>query len=380
MNNILITLKKDLRSTLRDTKSLSMMLMMPFLIPVVVLLFGYGFNQMANTEPNDIIVAVNYLVTEEKQAIFDELDLNVLEKSEEDLLQAYEDGEISAYVLFSDGQYSIYHNPNNQDSVIAAMELASYLEAYSNHLGANYLISRGIDPERVFHLVSYELEELESNNIIINTLISLAFTFTIISITTTAITSATDAIAGEKEKGTLETILTFPVNSSELIIGKYIANFLVSLVTMVLCIVLSLIALQFAISTFEVFEEVTMLLNTETLLLSFIILAGYTLLISGATIAIASYSKTFKEAQSALQPLAFIPMLPMFMSIAGVELTLLIAAIPGIGQAMLLEQLFVGNVDILYVIVMLISNLIFLVIVLNYIIKLYKSEKVLFSL
>ena len=56
----------------------------------------------------------------------------------------------------------------------------------------------------------------------------------------TAIVVATDATSGEKERGTLETILTFPVRSSELILGKYIAStllaFIVGLISYLLTI------------------------------------------------------------------------------------------------------------------------------------------------
>ena len=44
----------------------------------------------------------------------------------------------------------------------------------------------------------------------------------------TAIVVATDATSGEKERGTLETILTFPVKSTEFVAGKYLATALLS--------------------------------------------------------------------------------------------------------------------------------------------------------
>ena len=51
----------------------------------------------------------------------------------------------------------------------------------------------------------------------------MAITFTIMAITLSCIYTSTDTTAGEKERGTLETILTFPISRKELIFGKYLA-------------------------------------------------------------------------------------------------------------------------------------------------------------
>ena len=377
-NKTIITLIKDLRSMLRDKKSLTMMLVMPLLIPLVIFIISYGFELMLNPDEDaTYYVGVTYDIT-----IFEEMPDNIVIKhmEEDELEEAYKAGEIKAYVVLRDEVYYIYHNPNNQDSHMAAFFLTNYLEAVSQHLGEQYLINEGIDPSLVFNLISFELEQIEPVNFFVNQIVLMAFTFTIISIATTSITSATDAIAGEKEKGTLETLLTFPIKSKQLITGKYFANFVACIITAIICVVLALISLGIVQNMFTIYDDVVVVMNAYTLFLCVVVLITFSLLISGATIAIASYSKTFKEAQSALTPLSMVPIIPMFLGIVGVEMSSFIAAIPMIGQTMLLNEIFTGNVTLVHFVIMLVSNIIFVTLILRYIVRLYRSEKILFSL
>ena len=102
------------------------------------------------------------------------------------------------------------------------------------------------------------------------------------------------------------------------------------------------------------------------------------LIIAGLCIAIASRSKSFKEAQSALQPIQFLVLVPLLLPMAGVETNFLISIIPMVGQGMLLNDLFGNGVTYLNVISMFISSIIFIVLIILIISKQYKSEKVLF--
>ena len=378
-NKTLITLKKDLRSMIRDKKSLMMMLAMPIIIPIVIFTFSYGFENMLNPDEDiNLMVGVSSEVT-----IFENMPLEniiIAQMDEDELYASYKNGDIKAYIKLEDDIHRIYYNPNNQDSAMTAIAITNYIDAYSKSLGIEHLISEGIDPALVFDLIAYELEEAEPVNMFVNQIVLMAFTFAIMSITMTAVTSATDAIAGEKEKGTLETLLTFPINSKELIAGKYIANFIACIVTAIICILLALGSLAIVQSIFSIYDEIVVVMDASTFLLCAIVLIAYSLLISGATIAIASYSKTFKEAQSALTPLSMVPIIPIFLGFMGIEMTYLISAIPIIGQTMLLNEIFAGNISSMHVWIMLISNVIFVVLILGYIVRLYKSEKVLFSL
>ena len=111
-----------------------------------------------------------------------------------------------------------------------------------------------------------------------------------------------------------------------------------------------------------------------------IIIIAYSIMISGLCIAVASMSKTFKEAQSALTPLTFISFFPgMIVFLINIPNNALLSIIPFINFSMNFTDVANGNINILYLTLMFISTILIIVLVIYYIIKQYKSEKVLFS-
>jgi ABC-type Na+ efflux pump permease subunit len=109
-----------------------------------------------------------------------------------------------------------------------------------------------------------------------------------------------------------------------------------------------------------------------------IIICAVSLIVSGLSIAIGSKAKSFKEAQSALQPIQFLGMIPLFLPMFEVENTIIISMIPLVGQGMLLNELFSVGVNYINVICSFVSSIVFIILVISIISKQYKSEKVLF--
>ena len=107
---------------------------------------------------------------------------------------------------------------------------------------------------------------------------------------------------------------------------------------------------------------------------------SYSLFISGACIAISSFSKTYKEAQSALTPLNMAPMIPIFFYLFGVVMNPMLSLIPVVSHTLLINDIIIGNANIYNIIVMFASTIIYVILIIYYITKQYKSEKILFSL
>ena len=111
-----------------------------------------------------------------------------------------------------------------------------------------------------------------------------------------------------------------------------------------------------------------------------VVIVAYSFFISGLCISIASTSKTFKEAQSALTPLTFISFFPSFVVfMVGLETTPILSLIPFLNYTMIFTDISNGNIDLLNIALMAISTIVYITILFTYIIKQYKSEKVLFS-
>ena len=385
-NRILITIKKELRGIIRDKKSLMMMLVTPILIPIFILLFSYMYETMLDKDEstNTYNIGVNYTYTKEEKKSLKELNLNIKQyKSKNELQDSYKKGKIDLYVIKSNNNYKIYENESNQNSIYATSIYTKYLDSINKYLGDTYLDSINASKDKVYNNITYEYKKLEGKNDFVNQVISTGLMFVVMAITLTSIYSATDATAGEKERGTLETLLTFPIKKEELLTGKYLAITISCIITTILSLILTVISLKISSNIFSFYKDAVININMTTLLLALIIMISYSFFISGACIAIASFSKTFKEAQSALTPLSFTVMIPMFLEILDIKLNSCLSLIPVISHTMLLEQVICNTLTtttIINISLMFTSTILITIIIIKIITKVYKSEKILFSL
>ena len=379
-SNVLNILKKEIREMFRDKKSLSMMLVIPIFIPLLVI----GMSALFESEMNMPISEYNtigfaYELTDVEESIIEEIGIDAVYDTEENLKEQAEKGEIDLYVTKKGSTYTI--NKDDSDTATYASSLAeSYFNAYKNYLQTNYLASNNINPDDVIGIITLEENVTEEDNFFSEYVINYAFLFIIMAITVSATYPATDTTAGEKERGTLETLLTFPIKSKDIIIGKFLSVTLSSIITGLLSLILAIISLKIAGEMFTIYENVNLMLPISSLIFAILVIIAYSILISGLCIAIASKSKTFKEAQSALTPLTFISFFPgMIAFMIGIKTTYLLALIPFLNYTLIFTDITNGNVNFLHIILMLISTIIIIAIILKIIIKQYKSEKVLFG-
>ena len=131
---------------------------------------------------------------------------------------------------------------------------------------------------------------------------------------------------------------------------------------------------------FSIYQDTNIMYSGISIVFSLIVIIAYSFFISGLCIAIASKSKTFKEAQSALTPLTFISFFPgMIAFMVGIKTTNLLALVPFLNFTLIFTDISRGNIDVINIILLTISTAIYISIVLAIIIKQYKSEKVLFE-
>jgi sodium transport system permease protein len=378
-NKIFLTIKKELRAIIRDKKSFVQILAMPFIIPFMVFLMGFLYDFMMNEEQFKYTIGTNYELNSNEEGIVSELGLDVIVyKSKEEMDKAYEDGEIVAYINLENNMYFISSNLNDADSATAGSYIEAYLSSYNNFLAENYLMSEDIEPSDVFNIINYQIVELEGDNFLVEMISDMALPYVIVVIVLVAATCTTDLTAGEKERGTLETLLTFPVKSSEIVMGKFLGITSMSFFSGVFSFVLALASLGISTHLFDCFEGYAFSIGIDKVIMAVVIICAVSLIVSGLSIAIGSKAKSFKEAQSALQPIQFLGMIPLFLPMFEVENSLIISMIPLVGQGMLLNELFSMGVNYIYVIASFISSIIFIVLVISIISKQYKSEKVLF--
>ena len=379
-NNLWNILKKELREMFRDKKSLSMMLVIPIFVPLIVLGMSALFDVQANKDIEEYNkIGFAYELSEEEKNIAKELNIEVNEGNEDELKTKYENDEIDLYIT-KDGNKYILNGNDSDVTTYAKTLMESYFNVYKEYLQSGYLQENNVNPNDVLNIITVEENITEEENMFVSYIRNYAFVFIIMAITVSATYPATDTTAGERERGTLETLLTFPIKSRDIIVGKFLAVTIASILTGIISLVLAIISVAIAQNAFSIYEGLNIMFSPISILLSVIIIIAYSFFISGLCIAIASSSKTFKEAQSALTPLTFISLFPgMIAFMIGVTGTPLLSIIPFINYTVVFTDTSAGNVDWLNIALMVVSTIIYISIVLTYIIKQYKSEKILFS-
>lgn len=380
MNNILITLKKELKLIIRDKKSLLMMAITPLFIPIFVILMSYIYEELTvNKDDKTYQIGVNYeLSSTERELLSDEVKYTVYSSSKE-LEEAYNSNKILAYIVKDNNSYNIYANIQSEDGSMVTSLITNYLDNYNNYLGQSYLANNNIDLSKVYNNLNYNVTEIKGESIFGNQIILMAITFTIMAITLSCIYTSTDTTAGEKERGTLETILTFPISREELIFGKYLAISISGIVTLLIGVFLSIVSLYYVKNSFSIYDNVIFNINTITILLTILILLFYTLFISGLCITIASFTKSFKEAQSALTPISLVTCIPMFLEMLNINISGVLSFIPIINHTIVINNILTSSININNILITIISSIIYIIVLLLFINKMYKSEKILFN-
>lgn len=378
-SNIKTTIFKELRGIFRDKKSLVTLIMLPFIIPFYVLLMGFMFDVM---EDSNYIIGANYEISNTEKAIINEVgELDFKYYADKEALdKAYKNDEIDGYVIKDDKTYTIYSDMSSNTGTMIYSYVNAYLTAYNENIANNYIVSQDIDPDKVFKNIIVESETLgeEGKDAILMMLLSISITYILMIIVISTSTVATDATAGEKERGTLETLLTFPIKSSEIITGKYLAIAACGIILGLAALLLLVPALSIGKMLFVAFEDFSTNFSTTSILMTVFIIIISSLLSAGIAMALAGNTKSYKEAQSALQGLSFISMIPMFLELLDMD-SKLFDIIPLANCGLALNRVLTGDFTLSSLLVMLISTIIYIVIIIIYISKQYKSEKTLFG-
>ena len=159
---------------------------------------------------------------------------------------------------------------------------------------------------------------------------------------------AIDLFTGEKERGTIETLLTTPVARWKILFGKMGVVVLSGLIASTF----SILGLVLAIEGFQVIDNPEVLaiihdiLSPSFLLLLYVLLLPLTIFFAGVMIPIAIRAKSFKEAQSIISPLNILIVLPAMVGFfPGIELNTITALIPIVNVVLATKELIAGTLE-----------------------------------
>ncbi len=168
---------------------------------------------------------------------------------------------------------------------------------------------------------------------------------------------AIDLGAGEKERGTMETLLTAPVNRFHILLGK----FGVVVVSGLVSATVSMIGLFIAIkSSHEIppqfMDIIVKMLGWDTILLIISLLLPLTIFFAGILLSVSLTARSFKEAQSLISPLNIAVIVPAAIGmVPGIKMSFVTAVIPILNVSLATKELIAGTMQTQYLIVVYVS-------------------------
>lgn len=364
MSPVAVLLKKELLDVVRDCRTVLLTLVLPVLLypgllTVMGAIIAAGKDRLKN-EP--LVVAVT---TRDAQALLDgqptppHTSWQRLDRAEaEALLRAQKvaaivhapDGAAQAVAEDRQATLTVLYTKRFDCSMEALDRLRPVLEAVNTKALTLRLEARQLDPAFATP-VKVEANDLDFQKdlgpLIASRLLPVVL---LMMLFIGALYPAVDLTAGEKERGTLETLLVCPVRPVQVMAAKYLTVALVS-VASTLVNLLAMAGTFGAGLSLAGEASTTMRFSAGQVGVMLACLVPAALLVSGVSLAVASMARTFKEGQSLMTPVMLVGLAPALVSqMPGIELTTVTALVPLLNVALLVKAAVLGTASPLHVV------------------------------
>ena len=360
MNIILTVFKKEMKDIFRDKKTLITSILLPLLIlPILYGFMGKGISKDIDEVNNKMKISI---VSTGENSI--ESYLNTLGNVEviksDDIVKDINNGKIDAAVVIPDGiedgikdnvtmDVEILFDTSSNKSSMTRSGIYNILSDYSKLIVKNRLEEKNIDISILtpFQLQTKGIEKENQSSGVGTMILSMLLPLMLIMYSATSpLPVAVDLAAGEKERGTLEPLLTTQANRTSLLWGKLFAITTMGVIT----VIASLTGLFIAIKRNPVLfggASGSLGMDTKSLLLIGTITILVTMTFAALELSISIYARSFKEAQTYLTPMTLLGMFVGFSSylINVKTVTNVQFFIPIYNAAICLKEIAIGKIN-----------------------------------
>ena len=308
--------QKEVLDALRDRRSLMSALLYPILMPLMItVVFGAVARLQGSERPLEVPIvgqdrAPNLVAWLEERGV-------VIQDPPADPDAAVRDGDVDL-VLVIDEDYGeqfrsvepavvrIVHDSSRTASLSSIRRTRNLLRGYSSEVGLLRLLARGVSPG-VMQAVRVDDLDLATPAQTAARFFSMLPMFLILGSFIGGLNVAIDTTAGERERQSLEPLLVNPVSRSALTAGKWLTTTVFSLASAWLTLAGFVFMMRFV-----PLEELEMQLSLggQQLLLMAVACGPMALFASSLQMFVATFARSFKEAQTYVNLLIFVPMIP----------------------------------------------------------------------
>lgn len=402
--------KKEILDILRDKKTLLMMIVVPLVLYPLIFL---GSMALASSMANQSTAHAYHIAIDEhvenaeslegffvkfaKDYDYDFVFVKKFEKLGDDgktilvtsdLEEALREKIVDAYITREDEdgkeRYVIHYISSINNSLTAREMTANMLKEYKNTIGRLKIEAHDLDPEEILDSVVYESEDLASVEESVGSIFGYIIPFLMVSsILMGAMYPAIDTTAGEKERGTLETLLTLPVKNLELIISKFLATSTMAVVAAFLNVLsMGLLGAYFfqAMQLGDTAVTFSLASYIPAVLITLLCAVVFGMFSSAVCLLICIFAKSFKEAQNYSTPVMLVFMMAgMAGMIPGIELSGVVAYIPVVNVCLLIGKMFAFEFNTAVILTVLLSNVLYSLIAVVIMARVFCSENILFG-
>lgn len=356
---------RELLDTVRDKRTLYMMVLLPIVIMPVVMLVGpvVMIQQQVALQEEAPVVALAGGGAPAELTVWLQANGFVVEMSEvageeavARLHQRLRDGELHLLVTLADDaaerwaaeepvavEFTYYAGSSRSTAAMRRFDAA--LQAFGAQVGAERLAGRGLTPELVHPFTVTGTHDITPEEQIAGQLLG-AFVpfFIVVWAVMGGMYTAIDAAAGEKERNSLEPLVMAPTSTSALVLGKFLAVATVTLIAVMLLIGSSVTSMLYILP--KLLGEAAMPVSIQMghLAFLFVVMVLFVALTSAVELGFSVYSKSYREAQAYMTALAFLVMLPsMYLVFAEMEVASWTYAVPVLNVVFIVQDVLEGS-------------------------------------
>jgi len=398
LRNVGIVYRKELLDSLRDRRTLISMVAVPVLLMPALILGMGAFTAKMVGEARKAIPKIMILGGEDSPRLLQALrDLDSIEivPANPDYTNQISAKIIRAAIKVPEGfdaalgrgdasTIEIFVYEGEMKSGFAAQNVQQFLRDYREKIIQERLQARNL-PSDLLEPFEIQRRNVAPPKKVAGNLLGGILPYTVILLSVIgAMYPAMDLTAGEKERGTMETILCSPVPRGHLVLGKFLTVLTTSIATSALSI--GSMGVTFAIAKGFLAglggssgKTLALSIDLSALLVVFVMVLPVVVLFSAAQLAIALFAKSFKEAQSYLSPMMFVVIVPAMMSmLPGLELNWVLSLVPILNTSLVCKEILAGDYNWGFIGLIFLSTSIYAAVALWLAVKLFNREEVVF--
>jgi sodium transport system permease protein len=395
MKKIAVIFKKEFKDILRDRRTIMMMVVIPiFLIYIFInLSITLSRSQTRKAEEKSLKVALLKKENVETFRTILEKQKNIIIKENPDASQIndlIQEEKLDFAVVFEadfdqkvkerkSGTVDLYFKASSENN-IAKRRIINSLKQYKQELLSVRLEALSLDQSFVEPIKINEKDLSTQKERVGESIGGLLPYFFIIFCFLGAMYPAIDLGAGEKERATIETLLTSPASRMQIVLGK----FFVITCTGIISALISILALYLAIQQAKGLPEgalqvILRIVEFKSIGLLFSLLVPVCVFFAAALLSISIFARSFKEAQSIMTPMNILVIIPVFIGLfPGIKLDTTTALIPVLNVSLATKEIISGTIKTGLLVEVYVSLFILAALSLGFCAQWFKREEVIF--